>query len=422
MCKILVVDDTPDFRNTLSGLLTDEGYAVWSAANEAHTLAAVTQEPFDFALIDVRLHGDDEEDESGLSLAMAVKSLDPKVHIILLTRYVKTKQIIRATQYLNLSESDFIEKAPGVGEQILKTITDARGKTERAKIEERVQPSDNYSPYETGLHQLLSRIGKNYPLYRETLVYQQRLVENISLSRLYSDTDTRRADRSEIIGRLNDIALATLGVSFNELCNPTLVEANKEHRQSQHTERGRNHMDWNTIVSLAVSAVSPYAIAFATSAASAAGKELIEAASENIKGLWQWIRETVSGSDDEPAKHAWESFKKDPQSNRDALVGVIRRLSPDDDTVLRGYVQGIIQEAQSRKGADLVSLLDNTSYYTFNDLMRICSRVNPQWEGEVGSPTRENLARWVVNYAPTRNKQPDLIAAMLEVNPTVMLQ
>ena len=419
MCKILIVDDTPDFRETLYGILSDEGYTVQAAANEREALDAVRQESFDFALIDMRLHEGGEDDESGLALAMAVKSLDQRMHVILLTRYVRTQQIIRATRYLNLSESDFIEKTPDVGKEILKAIMDTREKVGKAEPE---RVPDDYSRYEIGLHKLLNRMGQDHPRYHETLVYQQRLLENISRSRLYGDTGTRHSDRSEIIGRLNDIALATLGVSFNELCNPTLVEANEEHRRPQHTERRRSHMDWNTIVSLVVSAVSPYATAFATSAASAAGKELIEAASENIKGLWRWIRETVGRSNDEQVKHTWESFKKDPQTNRDALVSVIRQLKPDDDTILRGYVQGIIQESQSRKGADLVSLLDNASYYTFNDLKRICSRVNPQWEGEVGSPTRERLARWVVNYAPTRSKQLDLIAAMLEVNPTVMLQ
>lgn len=175
-------------------------------------------------------------------------------------------------------------------------------------------------------------------------------------------------------------------------------------------------MDWNTIVSLAVSAV-------ATSAATAAGKELVGAASENIKNLWKWIRETISGSDDKSVKQALERFEKAPESNKNALVEAIRQLSPDDDTVLRGYVQGLIQEVQIRKGANLFSLLDNRAYYTLDDLKRICSRVSPQWEDETGSnPKRTALARWVVNYAPTRNKQQDLIAAMLEVNPTVMLQ
>jgi len=179
---------------------------------------------------------------------------------------------------------------------------------------------------------------------------------------------------------------------------------------------GDTDMNWDTIISLAASAV-------ATSAASAAGKKLVEAAPESMKGMWQWIRETVSKSDNESAKQVWERFEKDPEGNKDALVEAIRQLSQDDDTILRGYVEGLIQEVQIQKGANLFSLLDNRTYYTLNDLKRICGRVSPQWEDETGSnPNREDLARWAVNYVPTRNKQQDLIAAMLEVNPTVMLQ
>ncbi len=200
------------------------------------------------------------------------------------------------------------------------------------------------------------------------------------------------------------------------------VKKGEELQGLQRKERGDRLMDWNTIISLAVSAVSPYAVAFATSAATVAGKELVETASESIKRLWQWINQTISKSNDKSARKVWEGFKKDPRSNKDALVDAIWRLSPDDDTVLRGYVRGLIQEVQLRKGALLFSLLDNPDYYTFNDLKRICSRVSPQWEGETGPPTREGLARWVVTYVPTRNRQQDLIAAMLEVNPTVMLQ
>ena len=134
MCKILVVDDTPDFRNTLSGSLTDAGHTVRSAANEGEALDAVIQESFDFALIDVRLHDGGEEDESGLSLAMAVRSLDPKVRIILMTGYkVKVKQVVRAIRYHGAV--DFIEKTPDIGAQILKTITEAHKETKRLKFE-----------------------------------------------------------------------------------------------------------------------------------------------------------------------------------------------------------------------------------------------------------------------------------------------
>jgi CheY-like chemotaxis protein len=183
------------------------------------------------------------------------------------------------------------------------------------------------------------------------------------------------------------------------------------------------HMDWNTIISTAVSVLSPYANALAVGTATAAGTKLGEAASERVKEIWQRICQLVGQSDDESAKHVLESFQQNPQSNKDALADIIRQLSPDDDAVLRGYVQGLLQEVQLRKSAQLYSLLDDHNYYTFTDLKRICSRISTRWEDELGSdPPRDDLARWVVNHALARSRQQDLIAAMLEVNPTVMLQ
>jgi hypothetical protein len=77
----------------------------------------------------------------------------------------------------------------------------------------------DHSIYQTGLCQLLERLGQGHPLYQEALVYQQRLDENIARSRRYGDTETRKADRSEIIDRLNALALSALGMSFKELCD-----------------------------------------------------------------------------------------------------------------------------------------------------------------------------------------------------------
>jgi Mn-dependent DtxR family transcriptional regulator len=79
--------------------------------------------------------------------------------------------------------------------------------------------SDIYSPYEAGLRLMLDRLGRGHPRYSETLVYQQRLTENISQARLYGDTDTRKSERAEVIDRLNELSLAVLGLSFNELCD-----------------------------------------------------------------------------------------------------------------------------------------------------------------------------------------------------------
>ena len=124
MSKILVVDNGHDFRSTISGLLTDTGHTVQPVATEGEALAAITREPFDFALIDVRLHEEGEDDESGLSLAMAMRTLDPRIRVILMTRYVRAPQVVRAIRYHGVV--DFIAKDHDVGENILKAIAKAQ--------------------------------------------------------------------------------------------------------------------------------------------------------------------------------------------------------------------------------------------------------------------------------------------------------
>jgi hypothetical protein len=222
---------------------------------------------------------------------------------------------------------------------------------------------------------------------------------------------------------ITEVRIGTIDVP-DEVKAWMLTRWKKEGEELQEFQRepgGNKHMDWNTIISLAVSAVSPYATAFALSTATAAGIKLGEAASESIKGLWQWIHQTVFESDDESAKQVWQNFTEDPQSNKDALVDVILRLSPHEDTALRGFVQGVIQEVERREAAQFYTLLEAS--FTLNDVRKVASRVNPQWEDELGSdPNKVKLATWVINYTYKRKQLTDLIAAMLEVNPTVMLQ
>lgn len=86
----------------------------------------------------------------------------------------------------------------------------------------RVQPTtlarDSFSSNETGLEKLQTDLGQAHPRYGELLVYQQRLLENITQTRRYGDTETRRADRAEIIDRLNELSFSVAGISFNKLC------------------------------------------------------------------------------------------------------------------------------------------------------------------------------------------------------------
>ena len=79
--------------------------------------------------------------------------------------------------------------------------------------------TDVYASYEVGLHALLARLGCDHLRHADALVYQQRMGENLAAARRYGDTESRRADRAEIIDRLNVLAQEALGVAFNALCS-----------------------------------------------------------------------------------------------------------------------------------------------------------------------------------------------------------
>jgi len=96
--RILVVDDLPDVRVTLSGLLADEGYDVRSASSRAEALQMVDAGRFHVAVLDVRLDEADEDNRDGLLLMHEIREKDPDVAIIILTGYADVKMVQEALQ------------------------------------------------------------------------------------------------------------------------------------------------------------------------------------------------------------------------------------------------------------------------------------------------------------------------------------
>ena len=73
MHKILIVDDEPGVRDSLSGVLQDEGYATSQAATGEDCLESLRDHPVDLVLLDVWLPGMD-----GLETLQKIRELsDP---------------------------------------------------------------------------------------------------------------------------------------------------------------------------------------------------------------------------------------------------------------------------------------------------------------------------------------------------------
>ena len=77
---ILIIDDDRDIGDTLTDLLTQEGYRVTAVGHGAEVIQQVKEERYGAALLNIQLANPD-----GLSLLKAIKELDPKLPIIVLT-------------------------------------------------------------------------------------------------------------------------------------------------------------------------------------------------------------------------------------------------------------------------------------------------------------------------------------------------
>jgi len=96
--RVLVVEDVPDVRATLSGLLSDEGYDVRSASSRAEALQILAAECFHVAVLDVRLDESDEDNQDGLLLMHEIRKKYPVVATIILTGYANVKMVREALQ------------------------------------------------------------------------------------------------------------------------------------------------------------------------------------------------------------------------------------------------------------------------------------------------------------------------------------
>jgi DNA-binding NtrC family response regulator len=93
MPRLLVVDDEPLIRETLSEYLTQEGFAVTACATGAEALDRAGDEAFDLALCDVQL-----PDVDGLELLDRLLRISPETSVLLITAYATVENAIQAFQ------------------------------------------------------------------------------------------------------------------------------------------------------------------------------------------------------------------------------------------------------------------------------------------------------------------------------------
>lgn len=102
MKTILVVDDEQSIRESLEGILQDEGYRCLFAENGEQAFSLVKEESVDLVLLDIWMPGMD-----GLEVLQLIKSQRPELTIIMMSGHGTIETAVKATK---LGAFDFIEK------------------------------------------------------------------------------------------------------------------------------------------------------------------------------------------------------------------------------------------------------------------------------------------------------------------------
>lgn len=99
---VLVVDDEAGIRESLSGILTDEGYQVLTAASGEEALKEVEEHSPDLVLLDVWLPGMD-----GIETLKKIKKASPELSVVMISGHGNIETAVRATRS---GAYDFLEK------------------------------------------------------------------------------------------------------------------------------------------------------------------------------------------------------------------------------------------------------------------------------------------------------------------------
>ncbi len=116
MHSILIVDDEPGIRDTLRGVMEDEGFAVEAVASGEECLSALEKRAYSCVLLDVWLPGID-----GLETLRRLRAAGSDAAVVIISGHGNVETAVKATK---LGAFDFIEKPLSL-EKTLLTVRNA---------------------------------------------------------------------------------------------------------------------------------------------------------------------------------------------------------------------------------------------------------------------------------------------------------
>ncbi|MBR0651873.1 sigma-54-dependent Fis family transcriptional regulator [Roseomonas terrae] len=165
--EILIVDDEPDIRALIEGILSDEGYETRQAHNSDTAIAAFRQRRPSLVILDIWLQNSRLD---GLGILEALHVEEPQVPVVMISGHGTIETAVQAIQQ---GAYDFIEK-PFKSDRLLlivaRALEAARLQRENSELRLRVGPETELVGGSGPLGQLRSAIEKVAPTGSRVLI------------------------------------------------------------------------------------------------------------------------------------------------------------------------------------------------------------------------------------------------------------
>ncbi len=132
--RILIIDDEPSVRDSLSRWFRDDGYEVGVAEGANDALTRLAERRWDLALVDIRMRGTD-----GIELQRRMMEIDPDLIVIIMTGYASVDTAVTA---LKQGAYDYITKPldpDDVAHLVRNALSHRRTKEENVRMKEVIE-------------------------------------------------------------------------------------------------------------------------------------------------------------------------------------------------------------------------------------------------------------------------------------------
>jgi two-component system nitrogen regulation response regulator NtrX len=184
---ILVVDDEPGVRSSLSGVLRDEGYAVEAVSSGEACLERLTRGGVDLIVLDVWLPGMD-----GLATLARLRERQVDAQVVLVSGHGNIESAVRA---IKMGAFDFVEKPLSLDKTVLvvrNALHQRRLEQENRALRARVDRTHTMVGESYAIRQLKEQVEMAAPTNGRVLIYGENGTGKEMVARTIHNLSRRR--------------------------------------------------------------------------------------------------------------------------------------------------------------------------------------------------------------------------------------